>query len=315
MIESVSGTRDGLLLSDEHYGHDVVGGHFHLSGGGLHVYLTGDLLHPPMVDSYRIWQDGRLWAAGAERHTEAIGDLAELHPGESVLDIGGGIGGPARLLARRHGVSVTSVTNSASHAATSRRLHEQAADVRDRLTVVLGDCQEALPPGPFDAAISVNMLYQVADHRGLYKRVFDSLAPDGRFVIDDWMLTPIVEDADLRALAEHFTYTEFGRTDTVTAELEAAGFGVERVVDLGHVGRGPMAEHFERQMREHFAPRVIADWPGDPDTRPGRPAYGKQMIEEFIAAVNVTIGLYRRRAMTYRRVLARKPLVAPGAKR
>lgn len=307
-MSSVERARPASGLPDEHYGHDVVGEHFSLSGGGLHVYLTGDLLHPPMVDDYAMWQDGRLWADGAARHTAAIGELAELRPGEHLLDVGGGIGGPARLLARRHGVSVTSVTNSPSHASTCRRLHEQAADVRDRLHVVLADCQKMLPPGPFDAAISVNMLYQVADHRRLYERIYDSLAPDGRLVVDDWMLTRLATDEDLEALAEHFTYTAFGRTDEIADDLVSAGFAPpEKVVDLGHVGRGPMAAHFERQMREYFAPRVVADWPNDPVSGAGRPD-GMQMIEEFIAGVNVTIDLYRRRRMTYRRLLVRKPL-------
>lgn len=296
------------ILDDSHYTGDAVGGQFQLSGGGLHVYLTGDLLHPPMVDDEEIWANGRLWSEGAARHTAEIGQLAQLRPGEALLDIGCGIGGPARLLARRFGVSVTSVSNSATHIATCERLNDQAPDIRDRLTVIHADGQQELPPGPFDAAVSINMLYQVTHHELLFSRVWQSLRPGGRLVIDDWMLTPLVQAADLAELAEHFTFVAFCRTNLISAELTQAGFSQEQViVDLGHVGRGPMARHFERQMVEYFAPRVTVDWPYDAVSKPGQAAYGAQMIDEFVAAVNVTLRLYREGKMTYRRILAAKP--------
>lgn len=297
-----SGTQDG------HYTLDVVGAQYGLPGGGLHIYLTGDLLHPPMIADPDIWADGSLWRHGAALHTLEIAELAELRAGEHVLDIGGGLGGPARLLARRLGVHVTSVTNSAAHAATSRKLNSRAPGVGDRITVVLGDCQREVPQGPFNAAISLNMLYQVRDQKALFERVFNSLAPGGRFVVDDWMLTSQADSEDLRALDAHFQFQHFARTDGIEDDLMAAGFPpAERCVDFGHVGRGPMADHFERQMWEYFAPRVISDWPGDPVHRPGRPAYGQLMIKEFVEAVNLTIDLYERHRMTYRRLLVRKP--------
>lgn len=295
-------------VDDGHYALDVVGAQYGLPGGGLHVYFTGDLLHPPMVPDREIWADGRRWRQGAIDHLMAIAELAELRPGERVLDIGSGLGGPARLLAREYGVMVTSVTNSAAHACTSRRLNGRSDDWRRQITVVLADCQRELPEGPFDAALSINMLYQVPDHKALFKRVFDSLAPGGRFVIDDWMLTPWATAADVVALAGHFQYPHLARIETIEDDLLAAGFPpTEKVADFGHVGRGPMAEHFERQAMNHFAPQIIMDWPGDPVHSPGQSAYGRLMVEEFVAAVNLTLDLYRDRHMTYRRLLTRKP--------
>ncbi|GAA0389259.1 SAM-dependent methyltransferase [Streptomyces luteireticuli] len=290
-----------------HYTLDVVGGRRGLPGGGLHIYLTGDLLHPPMVPDSAIWSDGRRWKQGAALHTRRIAELAELAAGERVLDIGGGLGGPARLLAHDYGVHVTSVTNSAAHARTSRILNASLSPGPGSVAVVLGDGQRALPRGPFAAALSVNMLYQVRDHRALYRRVFDGLAPGGRFVIDDWMLTSRATEEDVAGLAAHFRFPHFARTHTVEDDLLAAGFPpAEVALDLGHVGRGPMADHFERQMWEYFAPQVISDWPGDPVESPGRPAYGRLMIEQFVEAVNTTIRLYAQRRMTYRRILVRK---------
>jgi SAM-dependent methyltransferase len=294
--------------SDAHYVLDAVGAQRGLPGGGIHVYFTGDLLHPPMVPDSDIWADGRRWEQGAAAHTRVTAELAELREGDRVLDVGCGLGGPARLLVRRFGVTVTSVTNSPVHQQTCRRLNERAADWRERITVVLADCQTEVPEGPFDAALSINMLYQVPDHSALFQRVFDALAPGGRFVVDDWMLTSLAEPADLAALAAHFAHPHFAHIEKVEDELLSAGFPpVEKVFDLGHVARGPMADHFERQVRSYFAPQIILDWPDDPIRRPGRPAYGRLMVEEFVAAVNFTLELYQSRRMTYRRLLVRKP--------
>src|SRR5918999_3210219 len=245
---------------DGHYFLDVVGAQRGLPGGGLHVYFTGDLLHPPMVLDPDIWADGRRWPQGAAAHIAEIADLAELQPGEQVLDVGCGLGGPARLLARRFGVFVTSITNSWAHAMTAQQLNQRTAGARDRISVVLADCQREVPRGPFDAAVSINMLYQVPSHRSCFAQVFNSLAPGGRFVVDDWMLTPLAEAADLEMLARHFSYRHFARTDTIEEDLMAAGFPpAEKIVDFGHVGRCPMAQHFERQVRKYFAPQIILD--------------------------------------------------------
>ncbi|KXK59743.1 hypothetical protein AWW66_22690 [Micromonospora rosaria] len=295
-------------IDDGHYLPDVVGGVLGLPGAGLHAYLTGDFLHPPMVFDAEMWSDGAQWSRGSRQHTIDIGTLAELRPGDHVLDVGCGVGGPARLFASHFQVSVTSVTNSSAHRATCGRLHEQWLEQGGGLKVVLADCQRHLPEGPFDAAISINMLYQVPDHRAMFRNVFERLRPGGRFVIDDWMLTPLATADDIDQLASHFQYRHFGRIDQIESDLLAVGFPTaEAIVDLGHVARGPMSTHFEDQMRRYFAPRVIADWPGDPVTAPERPAYGELMIDEFIESVNLTLRMHQACHMTYRRVLVRRP--------
>lgn len=291
-----------------HYTADVVGGQLGMPGAGLHAYLTQDLLHPPMVPDVKIWANGQRWWHGSAEHTLKVAELAELRAGEQVLDVGCGIGGPARLLAEHHDVAVTSVTNSTAHAATYRQLAVRTPVWRGSVQVVLNDCQRQLPDGPFDAAISINMLYQVGDHHAVFLQVFRSLRPGGRFVVDDWMLTPLADERDIEQLERHFQHACFARTDQIEGDLMVAGFpAAEAVVDLGHVGRDLMNEHFERQMRICFAPQVLADWPGDPIALPGRQAYGQLMVDEFVEAVNLTINLYRRHRLTYRRLLVRKP--------
>jgi sarcosine/dimethylglycine N-methyltransferase len=53
--------------------------------------------------------------------TLALAELAAIRPGERVLDVGAGIGGPSRVLAGRYGAQVTARCPSRSSCRTSRR--------------------------------------------------------------------------------------------------------------------------------------------------------------------------------------------------
>ncbi len=297
------------LAADGHQGShyedaDPVGARVGLPGGGLHAYLTGDLLHPPMVPDEEMWRDGRLWRKGAQEHVHAVARLAGVGLGSRVLDVGCGLGGPARLLVSYYGARVTATTSSVQHAATARRLSASKPRLKRNIHIVVGDCQDSLPEGQFDAAISINMVYHVKRKVDFFRNVYRVLRPGGRFVLDDWMLTPLATADDRDELNYHFQSRHFTCTREVEGQLLQAGFPpVSLLEDVGGVGRGPMAKHFEQQMRRHFAPAIRADWPGDSGSAPGAAAWGSQMLEEWIAAVNVTLRLYKEHRMTYRRLL------------
>jgi len=115
-----------LRTGDQHYQSDPVGAARQLPGAGILAWLTGDQLHPPMLDDDRMWRDGDSWAEGARRYVLDLGHAASLAPGEHVLDIGCGLSGPARVLVREFGVRVTGITNSRAHLEQSRRLNAEA---------------------------------------------------------------------------------------------------------------------------------------------------------------------------------------------
>ncbi|MET9292947.1 methyltransferase domain-containing protein [Streptomyces sp. NPDC003077] len=295
-----------------HYGADPIGSRVGCPGAGILAYLTRDMLHPPMVDDDAMWADGNRWYDGAAEHVRAVGRMAGLKPGDRVLDIGCGICGPARLLAREYGAVVSGVSTSAVHVASAVELNALGSEAKPSMpgtvSIRLADCQLGLGTAEFDAAVSINMLYQVADHRAMYGSVFRALRHGGCLVLDDWMLTPLAGGAELTELAEHFQFASFARTDRVETELLAAGFlPLELVHDFGRVGRLSMTRHFERVMREHFAGRVEGDWPVGKEGDPAPPIRGDLLVEHFVAAVNVTLRLYARRCLTYRRILVRKP--------
>lgn len=138
--------------------------------------------------------DGVDWSAFApldEFHTRglvATRELAqELEPGagDTVLDVGSGLGGPARLLAAEYGCDVTGVDLSAEFVAVASKLTERAGLV-DQVRFLQGDAtQLPFSDGAFDHAWTQHVAMNIADRRRLYEGIRRVLAPGGRFAIHD----------------------------------------------------------------------------------------------------------------------------------
>ena len=117
--------------------------------------------------------------------TAELAELAEIIPGMSVLDVGAGIGGPARFLAANRGCRVTGIDISESFVDAARYLTErtgQSADVTFRTASALDLPFEG---GTFDAALLQHVAMNIADRPRLYREIRRVLKPGGRFATFD----------------------------------------------------------------------------------------------------------------------------------
>jgi sarcosine/dimethylglycine N-methyltransferase len=120
--------------------------------------------------------------------TDAIRDAAAflgLGPASRVLDIGSGIGGPARFLAHTTGCHVTALE-------LQPELHRVGLDLTrrsglaDRVTHLCGDAlEQPLSQQAFDAVISFLAIVHIPHRPDLMKRVRDALRPGGQCYIED----------------------------------------------------------------------------------------------------------------------------------
>jgi SAM-dependent methyltransferase len=279
---------------------DRVGARRGLPGAFILAYVTGDQLHPPMVDDADVWADGRRWKEGAVRHTLEAARFAKLERGERVLDIGCGVGGPARTLVDRYGVEVLAVSTNAQMVASAVRLNEEAARWRERIRVLRHDCQQPYPASDLDLAWSMNMLYQVPDHGAMLACAHRALAPGGRLMVEDWMLTTDATAADVEVMQEHFGKPGYelnvARETVLDGQLAERGFTIGGIQDLGHIGRTHLAKYFRREFDRVVRPELEADFGAE----------GSRWADEWGAGIDATIRLYARGALTYRRVLARR---------
>jgi SAM-dependent methyltransferase len=122
-------------------------------------------------------------SAGLLRH---VAQALALSPGQTLVDLGCGRGGPGLWLAREAGVSLVGVDFSrvaVSHAA-------QRADVfglAGRARFVVGDLTgTGLPDASADAAVSVDAFHFAADPAAAAVEVRRVLRPGGRLVLTNW---------------------------------------------------------------------------------------------------------------------------------
>lgn len=112
-------------------------------------------------------------------------DALDLTAGSHVLDLGSGLGGPARTLAEVTGCTVTGVDLTPEFCEVARALSEWTG-LSDRTQFLVGDATAtALPNGAVDAALTAHVAMNIPDKPALYAEAFRVLRPGGRFVAYD----------------------------------------------------------------------------------------------------------------------------------
>jgi SAM-dependent methyltransferase len=116
-------------------------------------------------------------------------ELVELlgpQAGEHIIDIGGGIGGPARWIASRFGCLVTSLDLTPEFCRAAEELNG-ATGLSDRVAAVEGSAVD-LPfeQASFDRAYSENVVMNIADKRSFYGEAFRVLRSGGLFAFSNY---------------------------------------------------------------------------------------------------------------------------------
>lgn len=115
---------------------------------------------------------------------ELAGTL-DLQPGARVLDIGSGLGGPARTIAAAHGCHVTGIDLTAAFCLAATTLSSWVG-LSERVDFRQADAT-ALPfaDASFDAALTIHVAMNVAAKDRLYAEAHRVLKPGGRFAVYD----------------------------------------------------------------------------------------------------------------------------------
>ena len=122
------------------------------------------------------------------RGVEAVQELAKVlgaKAGDSVLDLGSGLGGPSRFLAATVGCHVTGVELTKDYVAISNDLTERTG-LSGNVTAIEGDASK-LPfeDETFDHAWTIHVSMNIQDKQAFYQGVHRVLRPGGRFAFYD----------------------------------------------------------------------------------------------------------------------------------
>lgn len=216
--------------------------------------------------------------------TAALAELSDLRPGIRLLDVGAGIGGPARYLAARHGAQVTAVDATARFCRVAERLNEACG--LDRSVEIL--CADAtslpLPDASFERAWSQALIQNVPEKAALLAELrrllddggllsmFEVLSrsrqeihfpvpwgdgPQDSFLVDAAQLRELAEEAGFSVREWHQGAEALARiaatAGPVPAVPEGAGPGLELLMPdyeerMASVGRNIAEERIELVM-------------------------------------------------------------------
>jgi SAM-dependent methyltransferase len=222
-----SGSNQEIRMSDaaavaRHYGSERIAARvvdaLRAAGG---TQVTAETLAP--FDHFH----GRGLAA-----TEETAARLTPRPGERLLDIGSGIGGPARWIAAKYGVDVTGVDLTPEFCAAAEELNAMTG-LADRVHILRGSALALpVPDAAFDAAYSQNVIMNIADKPLFYREAFRALRPGGRLALSNLCAGPAGEPYFPVPWATTRDTSFLETPESMRADLAAAGFEIVDFRDI-----------------------------------------------------------------------------------
>ena len=181
---------------------------------------------------------GESFDSSIKRQESFLESKLELTADDEVLDVGCGIMGPARNIARSSGAKITGITINQHQVDRCKALNE-ASDVNHLLNVQQGDYMKMpFPEASFYKMLAIEALCHAPNLKDVYEQIYSRLKPDGRACFQQWALTDKYDPTN----AEHVKakeMIEYGNSICLlktTAELDKAleesPFTVIETVDL-----------------------------------------------------------------------------------
>lgn len=151
---------------------------------------------------------------------------------DRVIDVGSGLGGPARLLASESGCHVTAIElqpdlNRLAESLTRRTGLAPRIDHR---------CEDFLATEPpdqgFDALVSWLTFLHIPERANLLQRCRECLRPGGAIFVEDFYARPALGPEQQAALANDVYCRELPTWERYRAQIETAGFEQLEMEDM-----------------------------------------------------------------------------------
>ncbi|HEX5079755.1 MAG TPA: class I SAM-dependent methyltransferase [Geminicoccaceae bacterium] len=196
--------------------------------GRLRAALLADGVDPdhPTIEALAPYD--QLHGRGMEA-TRELADQLQVSIGDRLLDVGSGIGGPARYIAERFTARVTGIDLTAEFCDVAQHL-TQALGMDDRVDFKQGDAL-AMPfaDASFDGAYSINVAMNIRDKAGFYAEIHRVLRPGGWLALAELAQGPNGSPAYPTPWARTEESSFLATPAQTRAGLEAAGFTVTRL--------------------------------------------------------------------------------------
>ena len=148
----------------------------------------------------------------------------EINEKTKILDVGSGIGGPARYLADKTGAEITAIELQSDQNNLAKDLTKKCG-LSNKINHICGDILDYdFKNQTFDAVVSWLTLYHIANHEILLKKLFDLLNPNGFFYTEDITSRINLSDADRKEIKKEIYGIHLPYFDNYISNLEQNGF-------------------------------------------------------------------------------------------
>lgn len=185
-----------------------------------------------------------------------------LKKGMKVLDVGCGIGGPLREIAKFSSAEITGLNNNAYQISRGKELISLAG-LSEQCNFVEGDFMNMpFPDNTFDAAYAIEATIHAPDALGAYREIYRVLKPGQYFALDELCLTDKFDPnntkhRDIKAEIELGSgLPDIRRTRECIQAMKDAGFEVIFAKDLAEESECPWYHELEPG---HFSLKSISN--------------------------------------------------------
>ncbi|CAG8452512.1 10013_t:CDS:2 [Acaulospora morrowiae] len=172
------------------------------------------------------------------RHEHYLAMQLNVKPGMKLLDIGCGVGGPAREICNFTGAHITGLNNNDYQISRASRSAEKCG-LANKLSFVKGNFMDMpYAENTFDAVYAIEATCHAPKLEGVYAEAFRVLKPGGKFAFYEWCTTDKYDptNPEHRRIVRGVEYAdgipELFSTKVAEQSLRNVGFEVEVATDL-----------------------------------------------------------------------------------
>ena len=247
-VQDLEGWTNNLSQQDSEAGYDhtpTVKEYYDLCSDFM-VWGWGESLHFAPRSAGESLDDSKI------RHQRLMISKLELCPAMTVVDIGCGIGGPMRRVAREAGVKVVGVNISEVQCNKAKRLNAAAGldDMTDCLVCSYME-MSVIADKTFDRGYAIESTCHATDKAAAFAEIYRVLKPGALFWGQEMCMTDMFDPGDKqhraikRELMHGIALKEIATFREVNRALETAGFEVVEGLDLAVHQQGPITPWYQ----------------------------------------------------------------------
>ncbi|WPH02000.1 Sterol 24-C-methyltransferase erg-4 [Acrodontium crateriforme] len=206
-----------------------------------HYYnLATDLYEYGWSQSFHFcrFSKGEPFRQAIARHEHYLALKMGIQEGQRVLDVGCGVGGPAREIVKFTGCNTVGLNNNDYQIERATKYAKQEK-LDHKLSFVKGDfMQMSFPDNSFDAVYAIEATVHAPSLEGIYTEIFRVLKPGGVFGVYEWLMKDAYNNDDPHhreirlGIEEGDGISNMEKIEVALAAIKAAGFELELNEDM-----------------------------------------------------------------------------------